>query len=41
MSFNPDEPRYVGRPSPEMDKAWEDLIDREIFVIDPEMAGLI
>jgi len=29
MSVNPKEPRYVGRPSPEMDKAWEDLISRK------------
>lgn len=29
MSTNPDEPRYVGHPTPEMDKAWEDLIARK------------
>jgi hypothetical protein len=33
MSVNPDEPQYVGRPTPEMDKAWENLIARERYYL--------
>jgi len=41
MSVNPNEPRYVGPPSPQMDKAWEDLISRKIICLSRNFAKLI
>ena len=41
MAFDPEEPRYVGSPSPEIDSAWADLTDtRYIKLSDEEMSWL-
>lgn len=38
-SYNPNEPSYVGDPSPEQDKAWKDMLYASGIDLPKELAG--